>query len=204
MVCSKCKVEKNIDEFTKRTNGKYRSECKDCRAEYMRHRKKTKDGLITKIYSSQKINSKKRNHSQPEYTNKQLNKWCKKQKLFHALYDNWVLNNYKINLTPSIDRIDNSIGYSFSNIQLMTWEQNNIKEKNDRKNGIDNRTNKAVLQYDKKLNFMHEYHSIRDASRKTNVHVSNIGMCCNKKRKTAGGFVWKFKDKFDIIGGDYN
>lgn len=34
------------------------------------------------------------------------------------------------------------------------------------------------------------YPSVKDAAKETGVNDSAIGMCCNGKRKTAGGFVW--------------
>jgi group I intron endonuclease len=52
---------------------------------------------------------------------------------------------------------------------------------------------KSVLQYDKNNNFIAEYASAREAERITNVPFQNIGKCCLHKRKTAGKFIWKFK-----------
>ena len=40
-----------------------------------------------------------------------------------------------------------------------------------------------------------EYDSILSASNHTHINNAAIGMCCNKKRKTAGGFEWKFNKK---------
>lgn len=37
-----------------------------------------------------------------------------------------------------------------------------------------------------------EYTSIKEASEKTNICYNNIGACCNKRIKTAGGFHWRF------------
>jgi group I intron endonuclease len=52
---------------------------------------------------------------------------------------------------------------------------------------------KSVIQYDKDMNFISEYISIRDAERKTNINRSNISKCCKEKVKSAGGFIWKYK-----------
>ena len=52
---------------------------------------------------------------------------------------------------------------------------------------------KSVIQYDKDMNFISEYISIRDAERKTNIFRSNISKCCKEKVKSAGGFIWKYK-----------
>lgn len=36
------------------------------------------------------------------------------------------------------------------------------------------------------------YEGVLDAFKKTKINASNIGMVCNNKRKTAGGFHWKY------------
>ena len=38
-----------------------------------------------------------------------------------------------------------------------------------------------------------EYGSILEASIKTGVHKQNICKCCKGERKTAGGFIWKYR-----------
>jgi group I intron endonuclease len=52
---------------------------------------------------------------------------------------------------------------------------------------------KKVYQYDKNMNFISEYISIRDAERKTNINRSNISKCCMNKVKSAGGFIWRYE-----------
>lgn len=56
-----------------------------------------------------------------------------------------------------------------------------------------------VCQYDLQGNFIKEYPSIKIA-RKENPHTTNITDVCRGKRKTAGGFFWKYK-KGDEING---
>lgn len=53
---------------------------------------------------------------------------------------------------------------------------------------------KSVCQFDKDMNLIEEFLSIRDAERKTGVNRSNITKCCKLKVKTAGGFIWKYKN----------
>jgi hypothetical protein len=53
---------------------------------------------------------------------------------------------------------------------------------------------KSVIQYDKNMNFISEYLSIRDAERKTNIDRSNITKCCKNKVKSAGGYIWKYSN----------
>lgn len=52
---------------------------------------------------------------------------------------------------------------------------------------------KGVVQI-KDGEIVNEFESVSDASRKTNIIRSSITYCCKGKLKSAGGFIWKFKD----------
>lgn len=51
----------------------------------------------------------------------------------------------------------------------------------------------SVLQFTKDGKFVAAYESVKNAEIQTNVNRHNISSCCTGKRKTAGGFVWKYK-----------
>lgn len=51
-----------------------------------------------------------------------------------------------------------------------------------------------VLQFTKDGNFLKEYLSIIEAGRLTNISHSNICQVCKGNRKTAGNYIWKYKD----------
>ena len=52
---------------------------------------------------------------------------------------------------------------------------------------------KPVLQYTKDDQcFVAEYPSMQEAGRQTGINVGKICNCCNGKRKTTGGFIWKY------------
>jgi len=53
---------------------------------------------------------------------------------------------------------------------------------------------KQVLQYTLDGQFVAEYPSVREAERSTNIDSSCIAKCCNGKRKSAGGSIWKYKE----------
>lgn len=55
--------------------------------------------------------------------------------------------------------------------------------------------NTAVLQYDKQGNFIAEYKSAREAWKQTGISNTTIGLVCKGKGKTAGGFVWRYKNE---------
>ena len=54
---------------------------------------------------------------------------------------------------------------------------------------------KYIIQLDKNGNIVGEYLNGYEAQQKLGISESNISECCNGKRKTAGGYVWKFKCK---------
>ena len=56
---------------------------------------------------------------------------------------------------------------------------------------------KSVVQLDKDGNFVAEYNSETEAEKQTGISSAHISACCNKKKPSAGGFVWVFKDKYD-------
>lgn len=51
---------------------------------------------------------------------------------------------------------------------------------------------KPIIQYDTNNTFIKEWESAKDAENLTK--IKNISACCKNKRKTAGGYIWKFKN----------
>ena len=56
---------------------------------------------------------------------------------------------------------------------------------------------KKVLQYDLDDNFVAEYNSLKEASKKTGIGKGDICNCCNGKRNTAKGFKWKYDEEYN-------
>lgn len=52
---------------------------------------------------------------------------------------------------------------------------------------------KSVVQYDRNNNEINTFLSIKDASNETGILSTNICSCCKEKTKSAGGFIWKYK-----------
>jgi hypothetical protein len=194
--CSICGQVKPLSEFNKDKHNKdgLKSECAKCHNMQNLQYYHTKDGLITRIYSNQKRNCKHRGYDMPSYSKEELKDWLFSQKLFHELFDAWRLSGFDRMLAPSVDRKNDYISYNLSNIQLMTWAENNEKAISDRLNGINNKASKIVLQYDLKGNFIKKYYSIAQAGRETGANHTHISSCCKGKRNTAGGFKWKYDD----------
>ena len=65
---------------------------------------------------------------------------------------------------------------------------------NPRKNYTSKIHKKEVIQFDKFGNQINTFKSLTEAAQQTGINLGNIGQVCNNKRKTAGGYIWKYKD----------
>lgn len=63
------------------------------------------------------------------------------------------------------------------------------------KYGKEHNCSKPIFQYDKNGNFIKEWESITKASDETNINYCSISNNCRGKQKSAGGFVWMFKEE---------
>lgn len=68
---------------------------------------------------------------------------------------------------------------------------NNYGTRNER---ISESQYKPVLQFDKNGNFIREWPGVIKVEEETGMNHSHISGCCLGKRKSAGGFIWKFKN----------
>lgn len=64
---------------------------------------------------------------------------------------------------------------------------------------------KKVYQFDKNGNFIKCYNSITEAEKDTNIKLCNISLCAkgHPNHKTAGGFVWRFSNNFELLDRQY-
>ena len=53
---------------------------------------------------------------------------------------------------------------------------------------------KIIEQYDINLNFIKEWPSITDAASTLGIDHSHISACARHDRRSAGGYIWKYKD----------
>lgn len=117
----------------------------------------------------------------------------KNYKYIHRLVAEAFIGNIK-NL-PCVNHKDgNKKNNVVSNLEFCTYSYN-IKESfriglSYNGKGKENGRSKSVKQYDKKGNFIKEYESARIAENE--LKISHIIECCKNKRKTAGGYIWKY------------
>lgn len=56
-----------------------------------------------------------------------------------------------------------------------------------------------VLQYDLSMTFIKSWSSVYSASKETGYHHSDISNAAYGKRKTAGGYIWRFSDSYSYV-----
>ncbi len=149
--------------------------------ENTRRYRKTKKGVVTNLYH----NMKSRNCI--DFDIAFLHKFsnCKK---FNRIFKGWVKSGYKKEFKPSIDRISNKKGYTKENIQWLTWSENRYKQSMERRC----RKGKVFQMQGDKVIKIHR--SQRQAVIDTGISQGNISGCLNGKRRTAGGYNWKYEN----------
>jgi len=159
---------------------------------YKKTKKRSKHQLVTDLYRNQLVSARRRSMDKPNYTNKQLQKWVNSQPLFQTLYNNWIESECTTKFVPSIDRIDDSVSYTLTNIVLMTWEDNLKKSWSDRRNGVNNKVSMSIVGEQISSGIKVEFPSISSAARYLKVNKGQIHHCINGRQKQTGGYTWKY------------
>lgn len=90
------------------------------------------------------------------------------------------------------NRSDNRL----ENLCLIEKQKHLELHKKDRIKSVVKSKSKPVLQYSLKLEYMNEYQSLAEASKQTGINHNCIAKCCLNRKyyKTAGGYIWKYKE----------
>lgn len=157
--------------------------------------RQTPKGLITLIYANQKMTSAKAKRDLPTYSKQQLYDWMLSQSNFHKIWNNWVQSGFEKDLSPSVDRKDNTLSYTLDNIQLVTWRQNLLNQKTQQKTGIYiSKIARAVAQLSLEGVHICTHASLHIAARSLSKKASpsNIAGACEGKFTKAYGYKWQW------------
>ena len=94
----------------------------------------------------------------------------------------------------------NKLNNNLNNLEWNTYSENHLHAyKNGLKKpaflnkfGAEHHRSKKVLQSNADGYIINIFDSQLEASRKTGISNKNISSCCNNKRYSAGGFIWRF------------
>lgn len=89
--------------------------------------------------------------------------------------------------------------YSLNNCMLVSQSENNKQATKTRnynyQQGTSHPRARKVAQYDKQGNLIKIWEYIKQAADELGISHSHISACCRGKRKTCGGYVWKYYEE---------
>lgn len=88
-----------------------------------------------------------------------------------------------------LDRTNNRL----ANLEWISTRDNVIHAIENRKDYVGNSL--KVIKYDLHGKYLDTYNSIKEAGFKNNCCAKKISAVCKGKRKTTGGYIWKYQDK---------
>lgn len=197
-ICNRCQIEKQISEFSKLQKSKsgFHNTCKSCRnAEAKEYRvnhsercserdKRYKDKYPwRKVWNY--INQRCHNPNSTSFKGYGSRGIKNLFKNWDEIKFLWFRDNASLLEYPSIDRINEDGDYCLENCRFIDHKENALRAISLKR--------KPILQYDLQGNFITEYNSIFQASKINNCSCSSISACARGEKKTANGFIWKFK-----------
>ncbi len=150
---------------------------------------------INRMFSGVQARQRSKHASELDFTFTEFVLWLGTQS-FEELFSNYLLSGESKDLVPSVDRIDDRYGYSFDNMQLLTWSDNRCKRREQEKlaivtqNGIWNR---LVHQYTIDGIYIATYKTCRIAANTVDGNKDAISACAGGNRRHSAGYQWSYK-----------
>lgn len=110
--------------------------------------RRSKKGVLARIYNDQRANSKKYGRPLPDYTMLEFRNAYIDDPAFLKHYDRWVENDYLQSFRPCFDRVDCFKPYTFDNLQIISCRDNQKKASQDKKARELLRTQRQNKYYD--------------------------------------------------------
>lgn len=173
--------EETREKMSKSMNGKKHSE---------ETRKKLREANLSK-HLSEETKIKIRNASKGRCHSEEFKKWLSESRKGdkHHFYGKHLSEEHKAKISHAIK------GENHPMYDKNHSEESKKKISESRKGlnvGINNYKSKKIVQYDLNGNFIRFWDSMGEVEREAGISHGSISQCCNGKRKTAGGFIWKY------------
>lgn len=129
------------------------------------------------------------------------NKFKKEQKYIHRLVAEAFIPNPKnlkvinhINANKKDNNVDNLEWCTQKHNMQQAFNMGLVRNSQRGKLGKESQIRKIIKQIDANTNeVLNIFYGACEAERQTNICCQNIRACCRGKRKTAGGFMWKYE-----------
>jgi hypothetical protein len=151
--------------------------------------RRTKRGVLSTIYHSELRRSTLEGWPKPDYDLAYLLERFLDDPAFNALYDAWVAAGHPKMLKPSLDRINASLPYLRTNIQIMTFEDNL------RKAVSMEYARTEVVMCDRDGKELRQFSSMTEAADYVGGTVSKIARACRDQNYTHCGYRWKYGER---------
>jgi len=152
----------------------------------VKKRNQKRHQFVRNIYNAQRRNSRHRGHPEPEYDLPWLFQWILDNG-FNRLWRAYVSSGYNKQRAPSVDRLNDSIGYTKRNIRLCTWKDNNETAVATRAKATYESLRKPVRRNDGRV-----FPSLKEAAHHHNIPYTCISAVVRGVRQNAAGFTWEY------------
>lgn len=161
-------------------------------------------GVCKRLWHHNTKSSIKRGHPAPEYSQQELEEWLLAQPNFNQLYTDWAESDFAHFKSVSIDRLDNSKGYSFDNIQLVDFQTNcdnayrDVRHKVLHNPTLLNGGHRAVTRLTLRGTPICSYISMSAAAEAMNSdRHQSISQCCLGDKLYWRDSIWCYSDKYE-------